>query len=651
MDRNEPSGIDQLQDRLYSRDHVPKQRDRRRLRPETKPVPESWEVIETEEEKEVPVKPRVDPMVKKQERSRSMLSMILVASFLFFSVSAAIAGYIFYKDVNEVSPQNIDIEINGPLAIAGGEELALQLSIVNRNAASLQSATLIVDYPEGTRSADGAQGEQQRYREDLGVIGSGKSKNVTVRSIMVGEEGDTREITITVEYRVEGSNAIFFKERTYSVIISSAPVALTVETMREISSGQEVAFTLRAVSNSTGVLRNVALAAEYPPGFTFTGSEPAPAGDTNVWRVGDLRPGESREFTVRGTIAGQDGDRRIFRFTTGTAESATDATIGTVFSRTESIVAISRPFLQVAIKVNGQSGTGDVTISQNRQAGVEIDLSNTLPDTLRDVEVTAKLSGSAFNMRGVSSRDGFFRSQDSSVVWNRQTLSTLGTMNAGARANLSFAILPVELDQFASLKNGEVMMDITVRARRVSESDVPEMIESTISRKVLVGTELGIAGETIYSVGPFENTGPIPPQVEQRTTYTLKITLTNSSNELRDTIVRMSLPWYVEWLGTISPQHADVRHNAVSGDLAWHVGSLPAGVGYDRQPLELYMQVAIEPSFGQLGQAPVLLMDQTVEGVDAFTGHVVQTSRRELTTRLLDDPVFTRVGPSSVVVE
>ncbi len=654
---DDQGGIEHLHDQLYSRDHAPKQRERRHLRPDTKPVPESWETVEDAERiqfmarQKKPKKRKPDTQEIRQKRNQSILTLILAASFLFFSVSAVIAGYMFYVGNKPISPENIDIEISGPLAVPGGEELSLQLSIVNRNAAPIQGANLIIDYPEGTRSADGNQRDISRVREDLGEIPSGRNKNLTVRSIHFGPEDSEQQITVALEYRVEGSNAIFFKERTYTVVISSAPVALTVESLREISSGEEIAFRVRAVSNSSSLLRNVLVTAEYPPGFTFTGAEPAPASGTSLWRIGDLRAGEAREFTIRGTLAGQDGEQRVFRFATGITESSEDNTLATVFTRSESTIAIKRPFLQAALAINGQTGTGDVAVSQSQPVNVTIDLANMLPDAVRDIEVTARLRGEALNTRAITTRDGFYRSQDTSVVWNRETARLLDTMRAGERGQLTFAFQSLPIDSIASVRNGEVTIELSVRGRRVSEAQVPETIETTVTRKVLVGTNASISGSTLHSVGPFENIGPVPPQVETRTTYTLQLRVANTANEMRDVVVRTTLPWYVEWLGLVSPQGADLSYNEVSGDLVWRVGTVPAGAGYDRGTVDVAFQVAIEPSFGQRGQSPTLLGEQVLTGIDSFTGGTVEARRQALTTRLLDDPEFAQAQNSGVVVE
>jgi len=150
----------------------------------------------------------------------SIFKKIFFASFTFFVIATVTAAFLFFGGGNVVSSDNVDIEILGPVSTQGGDELSLQVVITNNNPAPLQLSDLVIEYPQGTHSPQDQSKELPRYRKSLGAIAPGETVNEIVRSVLFGEEGTEKEIRMALEYRIEGSNAIFVKEKTYVVRVS-----------------------------------------------------------------------------------------------------------------------------------------------------------------------------------------------------------------------------------------------------------------------------------------------------------------------------------------------------------------------------------------------------------------------------------------------
>ena len=81
----------------------------------------------------------------------------------------------FFLGNNVVSGNNIDILVSGPVSIAGGEVLPLDIEVKNNNNIDLNTVDLRVEYPAGTKSADDQSVDLPRYSETLGDIKMGKS--------------------------------------------------------------------------------------------------------------------------------------------------------------------------------------------------------------------------------------------------------------------------------------------------------------------------------------------------------------------------------------------------------------------------------------------------------------------------------------------
>src|SRR6185295_14111325 len=128
----------------------------------------------------------------------------------------------------------IDISIVGNSFTAGGEELPLVIGITNKNSSSLDLVDLIIDYPKG--SDQDVSTDMEHFRQSIGSIPAGAVRNENVKVVLFGEQGTTRTIKVSLEYRVAGSNAIFVKEKTFDVTVSSTPINLSVEAPSTISS-------------------------------------------------------------------------------------------------------------------------------------------------------------------------------------------------------------------------------------------------------------------------------------------------------------------------------------------------------------------------------------------------------------------------------
>jgi hypothetical protein len=633
-----------LQNQLYSRTHPPKARARRHLRPDTHQVEEGWEKVdEVEEERaaQEAVK-RQSPNAKKRRArgTRSALTFALLASFGFFLISAATAAYLLSRDTNTISPEKIDVEITSPLQVGGGEPLLIQLGITNGNTVPIEAASLVVEYPRGTRAADDVTIPLERSREDIGVILPGERQNVSLRAVLYGDEQTTQDIAMALEYRIEGSSATFVKEIDHSVLLSTAPLSISVDGLEELSSDQPVELRVAVVSNATEQLDEVLLVGDYPFGFRFSDAEPAPTAGEAVWNLGSFAPGEAKEVVVNGVLTGLDTQDRLFRFDAGIPAEESPTEIAAVLNQAEHTIVLKQPFMNLALLFDRTPGGGAHVVG-NRDAVVgEITWENTLDESLFGAEMVVSFDGALLDPRAIESRDGFFRSQDTTIRFNEETEENLARIDPGESGRVRFEFAPRRIMPSMGLVDPELWVSVDVRAQRFNEEDVPEEIESTLRRRVLVATDMELTTQPLYSAGPFENEGPIPPEVEERTTYTLLLTVRNTNNDLRDVEVYTELPWYVEWLGEVEPAGEDLRYNEVTKELRWTLGDVPRGTGYTLPARTLAFQVAIEPSLSQKGSEVVLLYEQFARGVDVYTGRVIELTNDERSTYMRTDPEF-----------
>ncbi|MEX0918828.1 MAG: hypothetical protein WDZ85_02560 [Candidatus Paceibacterota bacterium] len=624
IDNENNDNIENLKKRLYLRGSGVSKRPRTKLSPRREKIKTTWEK-------------RLPSLPAKRYFSSAVLTYALIFAFIFFIGASVTAGFMFWRGTNVVSNRNIDLTVSGPVAVAAGDRLTFQATIVNRNNISLDEATLIIRYPEGARLPAGDMPSSRLVREVIGSIRPGETINKTSQVILFGPENSSREIEVTLEYRITGSNAYYEKIGIGTFIISSPPVGISIDTLPEVVSGQTATFRVQVVSNAETTLDDVLLTAIYPFGFKETKAEPS-ADAERLWRLGSLTPGQRKTITIDGVLSGQDREVKTFSFAVGLSDGALSEAIGELLDERIETVAISRPFINASLRVNDRTLPTSVATGGSL-VRVDVDWVNNLATAVSDVEITAGLNGEALNRARVSAGRGFYRSADNVIIWNKTQLPALAEVGPGQGGSESFTFYVKDIGD-GNLRNPQIDIDLTIRGIRVSEGFLAEPVESTTSHTVKIESNLQVAARAVRTVGPFENEGPMPPQVDQETTYTIIWSVSNSSNLVRGAEVSAVLPPNVRWQGLTSPATEQIAYDSSTGRVTWTIDRLEAVNDSTAGSREVAFRVGFTPSANQVGKTPELITDITVSGKDSFTETTLDGSARPITIRLSSDPGF-----------
>ena len=144
--------------------------------------------------------------------------------------------------------------------------------------------------------------------------------------------------------------------------------------------------------------------------------------------------------------------------------------------------------------------------------------------------------------------------------------------------------------------------------------------------------------ELLYSVGPIENTGPLVPVAEEKTSYSIYWKAFNTTSDVRDMTARVVLPPYIEYNGTVFPENASISYDERTRTVTWRPGDVAAGAGYDKDGQEVYFGVDFTPSTSQIGSVPTIMPQPTVTAFDTYTDSNLSVTAEELKNELRTDP-------------
>ncbi len=619
-------------------------RQRREMNPIDYHVPDSWEP------KEVPTPGMAIASRVISIAHRAMWWMLALA-VCFFIASAGIFFYYFTigSGGTLAAPGNIEISIRGSATAVGGEPSQLQIIVVNRNQAALELADLVVKYPDGTRSPTDFITALPQQRISLGTIESGGRRQGTVSAVLIGKDGEQAKILTELEYRVANSNAIFVAEKEYAVTFSNSPISVSLQANAEAISGQRIILTAHVTSDSDVVLRDALFKMEYPFGFVVESRDPAPK-QGDLWELGDLRPGEDHLITVRGTLKGQEGDERVFRAIAGIRKEAKTKAIDVALAESVHRIAIAKPFIGIGLIVNADSSTESVSVSPGQTINITVPWVNNLPVRITDAVIVARLSGLAIQKDTVRTADGFYRSTDNTVLWDKTTTKdALRVLEPGARGAVSFSFQMPSESNLLNVREASLEIAIHAAGKRIAESSVPETLQSSVTRTLKLASCVKLIAQGFYYSNPFGSVGPLPPKVDEETTYALVFTVLNTSNQIKDAKITAQLPPYIRWIGVYSPAQERVTFNTQNGSMEWNIGNIAQDAGIKEVPgRQVAFAVGFTPSTSQIGQQPDLIRNVVLSGMDAFTGGKVTVTQTSVTTNLIDDPGFSALESNVV---
>lgn len=634
------SKIAELEKELYAKDFAPRRVEDLRLREAPASAGHSlssgWGVGENE-------KAALAMEVVKAGEARllrhTLMKRFLGISVFFFLAASGIAWFVWSRGGNIISGENIAIDASYPVAVAGGEPFEMSFAVSNRNRVPLEDTTLFVEFPSGFYSA-ATKAELPRFTKKLDMILAGQTITERVELVAYGEENLQKQVTATLEYRTAGSNAVLKKTVLHPVKIASSPIDISLSSRKEASVGQEVEMRITLRSNSQSAMDGLVVTAAYPPDFIFKSADPLPAHDNNVWSIASLAPRAERIITVRGVMDGSEGEEKVTKVTVGAQSSEDEAVIGVAYNSVTESTMITKSLLGLEVSLDGDRS---VEHAIPFGGGVRADISwrNNSSVKITDAVIEVKLKGEALNRYSVyASNGGFYRSLDDTIVWEKTGNPLLAVMDPGTQGSMSFSFSPTvtPVGSGRMIKNPQVTLEVSARARRPAAADSDGEIATFATRKIKIETDIRLLARGTHFTGPFENYGPMPPRAEQETSYTVIWTVRNGSNNISNATVRTVLPVYMRWLGKVSPEGEDIGYDEQGASIVWNAGRIPAG-----GTREAAFQVALTPSISQRNQSPSLTGESILTAVDDFTKTNIGDHRSPLNTTISSDPQFSAV--------
>jgi hypothetical protein len=353
--------------------------------------------------------------------------------------------------------------------------------------------------------------------------------------------------------------------------------------------------------------------------------------------LGAFVPGQESSITIKGTLAGTESDLKDFQFTVGTPKTDGSSNLGVAYASETIPVTLSKAFLAATLSLNHDDGstTQPIAVPSGEPISGAVSWTNSLSSIITNGIVTVKFLGNALDPASVQVQDGFYNSSTNSIIFNSQNQPGLASLNPGDTGIGSFSFSTKANSALNALRTPTIQLAISVAGQTSSGAQV---ITDTLTRTVQIATDLELSSKIVHAIGPFTNSGVLPPVANQLTQYTVELGVTNTINDVAGATATMILPSYVSYTGNVTPSDGSVIYDDTTRTVTWKTGSVPAGTV--SKPLTAAFQISFTPSISQQGSSPILVGNQNLVGTDRFTHAQVGNVAPALTTEITADPTY-----------
>jgi len=558
----------------------------------------------------------------------------LIGSISAIVIFLAIAGLFVWRGLTSFDRDKVELEIKGAERVVSGEEVTYLIKYQNKTRLDLTSIKLVFHYPDQSIPLETEDLVQTIDLPDLAV---GQENQIELPVRVIGLQNETKRAWAELSYQPGEITSTFTNQAEFSTKIISVPLILDLDLPNRLVSGQSFNFSLKYLNQGEVSFDDLRIQIDYPAGFTFQTAEPQPLEEDRIWFLDDLMAGQEGKIFIQGTIQGEEGESKRFKSELGLFKEEQF----TPMAETVNALQISLSPLSVSQTVNE---TTDYIAQAGQKLTYQIDYENTTDIGIRDVNITSKLESPALDLTSLELMQGSFDGASQTITWKASNLPALEFLGPYQAGQLTFSVKvknPLPIVNYSD-KNFKIINTVKIDSPQppLSLKDIEIAGQSQTTTKV--ASQITLQAKGYYSDDLIPNSGPIPPQVGQTTTYTIKWRLINTANDLDQVKIEASLPPHVQWKNKISPTNADLEYDSQTGRLVWQVGDLPAATGILLPVKQVAFQVAITPGLAHLGSFVELIGQSKATGQDIFTELVVESINQIIDTELPDDSTTSR---------
>jgi hypothetical protein len=577
------------------------------------------------------------PSVKKK-------TLPIVISLLFLLAVTSIAGW-YYFGTKELNGEGVSLEIKGDESLVSGEKVELIIKYKNKENVKVKNLELRINYPEGFYyvSSEPYATTLSSNVWQLEDLKAGESREVKLVGQIIG--GLEEEIVLEPILSYEPSNfSSSFESKVVKVFkIEKSLMELRVEAPTEIGNNNRVTYNIFYKNISELPVDNFRLRVDYPENFTIieTGGD-AQLLTEDTWKIDEMMKNEENEVTITGFFdlenTGSSTVKAILEIKSSlleiplVGESSSD---WYPYLEIEKDIALSELAATLKVSVNGDNK--DSAIDWGSELEYVINYKNTSDKELENVSITAMLSSDYLNWETLDDNfSGLIDEGSNFITWDKTLIPSLAKLDIGQEGRISFKIKVLDFnEEFLSAQNFSIASEIILNSDsfKAIEGEESELINSNvIVNKMNTPVDFLTLARYYNESGTAVGSGPLPPVVGETTSYQIIWKLNSATANLKNVLVKTTLPPGVEWGQGVVTEDQDLIFNDTTRQVVWKINDLEKAKDNMAK-----FNILITPDVSQIDKIVTLNNTITLIAEDTYSNGKINLNSNYLTTRLDGD--------------
>ena len=534
---------------------------------------------------------------KRKKKKTIIIFFILLAlllSLIYISYwSPNKKGVINQKNFEEVK---VDFWLEGSSKAKIGEEVQLTIKIANREDYALENIEIKIETPPDFLLTDSSLNFNQKIEKGyiwfLKEIEKGEMKEIVFKAQNFSQPQDKQFINGSLSFNLVGFNPLFEKKFSFSYTLEPS-IQLTVSFPSKINLGQEIDVGLSAKNLATKEFSNLKVI--LPDNLIFKENESLKKeGEKTIWQIDKLLPQEEKKETVKAVSKGEIGQTNLEFVATGNNGGQSFS-----LSKIDEQILVEKPDVSLNIKINNKEGE-EMIYSWGEMVPVSILYQNNSEVDLKNFRIKLALSDlSPLNLEKIKLS---LEPSDKEVIFDKETNSDFLNIKAKTSGQVDFNLfLKDKLSAAAErIKEGKIVL-------KASSDYLPDNLLEKKERinlgeketTIKIRTNLKLTAESRYYSDNYLpvpiGEGPLPFRVGEETKVWLFFRLENTSNPIKDLVVKAILNPKITWLDIKEASNGSIFYNEETREISWQIDRLDSYQGESYSLLEAKVEIAVKP--------------------------------------------------------
>ena len=574
--------------------------------------------------------------VKKMKIRKKSGLIVRIFKKLVIAVLLLLAAYFVYINyfTGDSDLGAVNFSISAPEKVLAGQEFSYVINYKNLTKFAISQIKLELNYPENfvfTSSDVSASSFNNSF--DLPSLAAGQENSIEIRGMIIAENKSVNVVTASLHYLPVNFSSHFKKESSVATVVSGIGYEVGVNYPNLIFVGQSGELILSFSNYRDNQLEDIVIEFEIPESTEIdlvdkaenNGNDLLKAEGPKAWILNTSQLGEKN--LVFKYLAKQESSRKeiILRLKKRLADGQSYT-----FYEENMYIEVVRSDLNISLFLNGSKSNQAVSFGDN--LNYTLNYSNKGDSSYKDAVITAVFDGNLFDFSSLTS-DVLGDVRSTQIIWNQQDIETLGEIKPGDEGEINFSIKIKKYSTDLALEDMEVSVYSQYGGDSNSEdsNNKSNVIISSINSNLNLVEQIRYFDDNNMPVG----SGPLPPKVNETTSFRVYWQLQNNLHEIRETEVSLILPDYVNWDNFNSVSVGNLYYNESSREVVWEAGRLPAAI----DQAEAYFSISLTPQVSDLNKILVLSSGATVKAIDTETKEEISSKSNAKTTKLEDDEI------------